>query len=81
MDKFIMTYHRASAYASDLVLEKCNELLTGFAKEAETGVLTPAAANKLIDIINDIYTAIRKDINPKAHYFRVGTFWTKPKEG
>jgi hypothetical protein len=55
--------------------------LTGFAKEAETGVLTPAAANKLIDIINDIYTAIRKDINPKAHYFRVGTFWTKPKEG
>ncbi len=81
MNDFIMAYNRASAYASDLVLEKCNDLLSGFTKEAQTGVLTPAAGDILIDIINDVYKAIRKDINPRARYFEVGTFWAEPKEG
>ena len=81
MNNFIMAYNRASAYASDPVLEKCNDLLTGFKKEAETGVLTPAGSDRIINIINDVYKAIRKDINPRARYFKVHTFWAEPKEG
>lgn len=81
MNNFIMAYNRASAYASDPVLEICNDLLTGFKKEAETGVLTPAGSDRIINIINDVYKAIRKDINPRARYFKVHTFWAEPKEG
>jgi hypothetical protein len=80
MNKFFMAYNRASAYASDLVLEKCNDLLTGFKKEADTGRLTPEGSDRIINIINEVYGAIRKDINPKARYLRVNTFWAEAKE-
>jgi hypothetical protein len=82
MNEFSKTYVKASAYASDLVLEKCNDLLTGFTKgvDTKTRVMTAEAANKLLDIIEDIYAAIRKDINPKARYFKVRTFWAELKE-
>jgi hypothetical protein len=81
MNNFITRYHRASAHASHFVFEKCNDLLTEITKETETGELSSDAANKLLDIINDIYTAIRKDINPRARYFRVVTLWHNQKKG
>jgi hypothetical protein len=79
MIKFYMAYNKASAYASDLVLEKCNDLLTRFKKESDTGVLTPEGSDRIIAIINDVYGAIRKDINPKSRYLRVDTFWAESK--
>jgi hypothetical protein len=79
MNKFYMAYNKASAYASDLVLEKCNDLLTRFKKESDTGVLTSEGSDRIIAIINDVYGAIRKDINPKSRYLRVDTFWAESK--
>jgi hypothetical protein len=81
MNDFIMAYNRASTYASDPVLEKCNDLLAGLKKEAETGVLTPEGSDRIIGFINDVYTAIRKDINPRARYCKFVTLWAEPKEG
>lgn len=76
-NNFNMSYHRASAYASDPVLRKCNDLLIEITKGVKSGKLTPGAADKIIDTINEIYTAIRQDINPRARYFRVYTLWTE----
>lgn len=81
LNNFIKTYYRASAYASDHALEKCNDLLTEINKGAKTGEITPDASSKLVDIINEIYAAIRQDINPRARYFIVHTLWTERKEG
>ena len=81
MNKFIMSYNKASAYASDLVLEKCNDLLGAFEKETQAEEFTPEGSDRIIAIVNEVYGAIRKDINPRARYPRVRTFWAEPKEG
>lgn len=83
VNNFSKTYVRASAYAGDHVLEKCNDLVNGFTeftKGTKTGEMTPQTSNNLLDIINDIYSEIRKDINPSARYFKVHTFWAHLKE-
>jgi len=81
INHLVSANNRAHAYASDLVLEKCNDLLDAMTKEVQTGVLTPDGSDRIIAAINQVYVAIRKDINPKAKYSDVRTIWAVPKEG
>lgn len=73
---FVTAYNRASTYASDLVLERCNDLANGITEAKDGG---EQSQEKIRILIGSIYKAIRKDLNPKADYFTVGTFW--PNEG
>jgi len=73
LNNFITAYHRASTYADDLVLQRCNELASEITKQKETH---EAYANALVDHIRDVYEAIRLDINPKAKYSKVAALWT-----
>lgn len=68
VSKFITAYHRASTYASDLVLQKCNDLVLELMKQK-------GETEELKDRVIDIYGAIRRDINPKAKYSTIGVMW------
>jgi hypothetical protein len=64
MDAFILAYNKTSAYASDEVVNACQAFFIHLInKEKDDGMLTKR--------VNEIYNAIRKDINPKAKPFRL----------
>jgi hypothetical protein len=63
MDAFILAYNKTSAYASDEVVDACQEFFIHLInKEKNNSMLTKR--------INKIYNAIRKDLNPKAKEFK-----------
>lgn len=84
-DNFTTAYNRAMAYASDLVLKRCNEfalLLEDQAIESESELLDETGVLERNRHIAAIFAAIRFDINPKAKYSAIGPLWTfrtKPK--
>ena len=62
IDDFVMAYYGAAAYASDSVIEAChNFFMSVTSKTIDTA--------KIILQVSDIYSAIRFDINPRAHLF------------
>jgi hypothetical protein len=67
VSNFIKAYYRASAYASDKVIEACNEFLTSLEKK-ETDTV------KLTEHISNIYNAVRQDKNPKSKSFNFRAF-------
>ena len=73
INRFITGYNRASTYASDLVLERCNDLAVEIMSKREDNV-------GIKYCIIDIYEAIRMDINPKAKYHSLYAFWTLEEE-
>jgi hypothetical protein len=71
INEFIMAYNRASTYANDDVIEACNNFLEGLGtKELNDQIVT--------DLVNAIYLAIRRDINPKARKIDFRTFFVEP---
>ena len=66
-------YYRASTFAKDNVLKRCNDLHDEILKDRgeEDDFLGP-----LTDRIVDIYKAIRKDIYPRAKYYSVNAVWS-----
>ncbi len=78
INNFIAAYYRASTYASDLVLERCNDLIGEINKQEGSDIKT---LKERIDFqkvqvrILAIYEAIRLDINPKAKYSKVQVLW------
>lgn len=77
MHNFVSAYHRASTYASDLVLEKCNELVAEMLKKKESEKIY---VRDVMDRIVAVYVAIRLDINPKVKNSKVNALWTKVEE-
>jgi hypothetical protein len=79
LTKFIKAYHRSSTFASDDVLEKCNELVNllmgepekSDMKETKEGTGTEGIKTHIVNI----YKAIRLDINPKAKYLGIAIMW------
>jgi hypothetical protein len=69
VNQFILAYYRASAYASQEVIEACSQLLTTLEN--------PELKLKLdlvTDRINAIYNSVRKDINKRAPTFNFRAF-------
>jgi hypothetical protein len=77
INDYMSAYHRASAFAHDDVLRKCNDLHDEIEGGPEDSAEYVAA---LTDHIRDIYKAIRMDINPKAKYSSVEALWTASNE-
>jgi hypothetical protein len=72
-----LAYYRASAYASNAVLNTCYEILSKIEKETVSN--EPMYVSE--EMINNVYNAIRRDINPKELPFKLGAFHIAyPKE-
>lgn len=70
---FVTAYNRASTYANDQVIEACNEFIEALGrKEPDDEIIT--------NLVNAIYAAIRRDINPKARNINFKTFFVEPIE-
>jgi hypothetical protein len=75
--QFILAYYRASAYASNAVLNACYEILSKIEKETVSN--EPMYVSE--EMINNVHNAIRRDINPKELPFKLGAFHIAyPKE-
>jgi hypothetical protein len=71
MNKFIVSFYKASAYASDEVIQACYEFLTSLEnKEMDE--------DKVTNLVSDIYNAVRTDINKNAQTFDFPTFSAEP---
>ncbi len=68
--EFILAYYRAGAYASNTVLKGCYEILSSLEKSTVSN--EPYRITE--GMINDVYNAIRKDINPRESPFNFGAF-------
>jgi hypothetical protein len=89
--QFIMAYNRASTYASIEVVEACHAFLTRIAED--TGLKLSNEWDKLPSeekvkrsteedqMISNIFTAIRRDVNPKEEEsFNFKSFTALPEE-
>jgi hypothetical protein len=67
IDAFILANNRANAYSSDQVVDALDSFFTLLIKREIDN-------SKITDSINEIYRAIRKDLNPKATSFKNQVF-------
>jgi hypothetical protein len=68
---FVTAYNRASTYANDEVIEACNDLLEALGRKEQSDEI-------LTNLVNHIYLAISRDINPKARKINFKTYFIQP---